>query len=130
MARVEKYQETPPDDGVIVHQSVPPIPLMMGFPHLSKGLDGFLIGDLDRTAREVAESMAAPVEIDLAMPVDLGLGNAAAATKAGGRVERPHPPLSVRRAAVVRHHGVGISAVIFKTVAAAARCFRSGAGGP
>ena len=32
-------------------------------------------------AREVAES----VEIDLAMPVDLGLGNAAAATKAGGR---------------------------------------------
>ena len=29
--------------------------------------------------------MAAPVEIDLAMPVDLGLGNAAAATKAGGR---------------------------------------------
>ena len=84
MARVEKYQETPPDDGVIVHQSVPPIPLMMGFMDFliyQKGRGGFLIGDLDRMAREVAES----VEIDLAMPVDLGLGNAAAATKAGGR---------------------------------------------
>lgn len=72
MARVEKYQETPPDGGVIVHQSAP-FPIIMGFPHLSKGLDGFLIGDLDRTAREVAESLAAPVEIDLTMPVDLGL---------------------------------------------------------
>ena len=82
MARVEKYQETPPDDGVIVHQSVPPIPVIMGFMDFliyQKAPDLDLAGNLDRMAREVAESMAAPVEIDLAMPVDLGLGNAAAA---------------------------------------------------
>ena len=71
MARVEKYQETPPDDGVIVHQSVPPIPVIMGFMDFliyQKAPDLDLAGNLDRMAREVAELMATPLEIDFNLP--------------------------------------------------------------
>lgn len=43
---------------------------MKGFPDLSKAPDLDLDGDFDRMAREVAELMAAPMDLDLSLPTD------------------------------------------------------------
>lgn len=48
---------------------------MKGFPDLSKAPDLDLTGGFDRMAREVAELLAAPMNLDLSLPTD--------ATKAG-----------------------------------------------
>jgi hypothetical protein len=47
-----------------------PIPVIVGFPDLSKAPDLDLAGNLDRMARAVAELMAAPVDLDLSPPTD------------------------------------------------------------
>lgn len=45
-----------------------PIPVIVGFPDLSKVPDLDLAGNLDRMARAVGELMATPLEIDLNLP--------------------------------------------------------------